>query len=170
MKNKLFLFSLLISIISCTSNKNFELAPDIYILDKDHPIESFKDLTNKLQGKPIYIDRWATWCNPCIEEFKHNEALHHFLHEHKIEIVYLNSDTELGEQEWFDFIIEHNLMGNHLRLDSVLKADLIDKGIFFPMIPQYMIINENGELLTNKALRPSAGQKLYDQLDSLLNK
>ncbi len=170
MKNKLLLFSILITLVSCTSNKNFELAPDIYILDKDNPIESFKDLTNKLQGKPIYIDRWATWCTPCIEEFKHNEALHNFLQNNKIEIVYLNSDTDLDEEKWFDFIIDHNLKGNHLRLDSILKADLIDKGIFIPMIPQYMIVNEKGKVVTNKALRPSTGKKLYEQLDSLLNK
>lgn len=170
MKNKLLLFSILITLVSCTSNKKFELAPDIYILDKVNPIESFKDLTNKLQGKPIYIDRWATWCTPCIEEFKYNEALHNFLKDNKIEIVYLNSDTDLDEEKWFDFIIDHNLKGNHLRLDSILKADLIDKGIFIPMIPQYMIVNEKGEVVTNKALRPSTGKKLYDQLDSLLNK
>jgi thiol-disulfide isomerase/thioredoxin len=170
MKNKLLLFSILITLVSCTSNKNFELAQDIYILDKDNPIESFKDLNNKLQGKPIYIDRWATWCTPCIEEFKHNEALHNFLQNNKIEIVYLNSDTDLDEEKWFDFIIDHNLKGNHLRLDSILKADLIDKGIFIPMIPQYMIVNEKGKVVTNKALRPSTGKKLYEQLDSLLNK
>lgn len=170
MKYKLLLFSILITLVNCKSNKYFELAPDIYILDKVNPIESFKDLTNKLQGKAIYIDRWATWCTPCIEEFKHNETLHNLLKDNKIEIVYLNSDTDLDEEKWFNFIIDHNLKGNHLRLDSILKADLIDKGVFIPMIPQYIIVNEKGEVVTNKALRPSAGKKLYDQLDSLLNK
>ena len=170
MKNKFLLFSILITLLSCTSNKKYELASDIYILDKDKPIESFQELTNKLQGKAIYIDRWATWCSPCVEEFKHNEALHNFLHENKIEIVYLNSDTDLEEEKWFDFIIDHKLTGNHLRLDSLLKADLIDKGIFIPMIPQYMIVSEKGEVITNKAFRPSSGKKLYEQLDSLLIK
>lgn len=169
MKNKLFLFSILITLVSCTSNNNFELAPDIYILDKDDPIESFENLTNKLQGKAIFIDRWATWCTPCIKEFKHNEALHNFLYENKIEIVYLNSDTDLDEEKWFDFIIEHNLKGNHLRLDSILKADLIDKEIFFPMIPQYMIVGKDGKVLENRALRPSSGEELFNQLKETLN-
>ncbi len=168
MKNKLLIFSILIALVGCTSNKNFELAPDIYILDKVNPIKSFKDLTNKLQGKPIYIDRWATWCTPCIEEFEYNEALHKFLKDNRIEIVYLNSDNDLNETDWFDFIIAHNLKGYHLRLDSILKADLIDKGIFIPMIPQYLIINQEGLVVTNKANRPSDGIKLYNQLDSLL--
>lgn len=168
MKNKLHLFSFLIILASCTSNKSYELAPDIYILDKDEPIESFKDLTNKLQGRAIYIDRWATWCDPCIEEFKYNEALHQFLKNNNIEIVYLNSDTDLNEEKWFNFILDHHLKGYHLRLDSVLKADLIDKGIFIPMIPQYMIIGKDGALIENSALRPSSGEELYKQLKETL--
>ena len=38
------------------------------------------------------------------------------------------------------------------------------------MIPQYMIINEEGIVIEKRALRPSDGEKLYNQLDSLLNK
>ena len=84
--------------------------------------------------------------------------------------MYLNSDTDLDEEKWIDFIIDYNLKGNHLRLDSTLKVDLINKGIFIPMIPQYMIVNEKGEVVSNKALRPSNGKKLYEQIDSLLIK
>jgi len=168
MKNILSFLSVLIILVSCTSNNSYELAPDIYILDKNNAIESFNDLTKKFLGKPIYIDRWATWCTPCIEEFKHNEDLHNYLHDNNIEIVYLNSDFDLNEEKWFDFIIDHNLKGNHLRLDSILKADLIDKGIFIPMIPQYIIIGENGELIDNKALRPSSGEELFNQLKQTL--
>lgn len=168
MKYKLLFISVVLTIGSCGSIKNYELAPGIYILDKNEPIVSFEDLTNRFQGKPIYIDRWATWCSPCLEEFKHNKDLHKFLNDNRIEIVYLNSDTDLSESEWFDFIIDHNLKGNHLRLDSILKADLIDKEIFIPMIPQYLIITKEGLVVTNKANRPSDGIKLYKQLDSLL--
>ena len=168
MTRKLLLLSFLITICSCTGNKGFELAPGIYILDNDEPIESFKDLTNMLQGKLIFIDRWATWCSPCIEEFNYSEALHNFLQNNKIEIVYLNSDTDLIEEKWFDFIIEHNLKGNHVRLDSIFKADLVEKGIFIPMIPQYMIVGRDGKIIENSALRPSSGEELFNQLKEAL--
>jgi thiol-disulfide isomerase/thioredoxin len=169
MRNKLLIIGILFTLASCSSKKSFELAPGIYILDRDDPIESFNALTNRLQGKPFYIDRWATWCSPCIDEFTHSEELHKFLQDNKIEIVYLNSDTELDEEKWFDFIVDNNLKGNHVRLDSVLKADLIDKGIFIPMIPQYMIVGREGEIIENSALRPSSGVKLYNQLKETLN-
>ncbi len=172
---KTILFAIVITgigIISCDNmnvNQKWEIAPDIFILDKETTINSFNEITSILKGKSIFIDRWATWCTPCIEEFKHSEALHNFLQDRNIEIVYLNSDTELDEEKWFEFIIDHNLKGKHLRLDSTLKADLIEKGIFIPMIPQYIIISDKGELKTNNALRPSKGEELYKQLDSLLN-
>ena len=41
-------------------------------------------------------------------------------------------------------------------------------GCYIPMIPQYMIVNKKGEVVTNKALRPSTGKQLYKQLDILL--
>lgn len=34
-----------------------------------------KELLEKLEGNKYYVDVWATWCGPCIEEFKHNKDL-----------------------------------------------------------------------------------------------
>jgi thiol-disulfide isomerase/thioredoxin len=162
---------------SCGNNKHgdqtinkWELAPGIYILDKNNPIESFAELTNFFKDKPIYIDRWATWCSPCIEEFKHIDSLHKFLIDNKIEIVYLNSDQEIQDSIFYQFIISHNLLGNHLRLNDSLKKDLIRQQIFIPRIPQYMIVSNHGKVVDNNALRPSNGQKLYDQLIEKINK
>lgn len=169
MKNLLLLLALLLTLGSCTNNQYFELAPDIYILDKEDPIESFEELTESLKGKPIYIDRWATWCSPCIAEFERSKVLHDFLKANKIEIVYLNSDNDIEEDEWFDFIVDHNLLGYHVRLDSVLKADLIEMEIFIPRIPQYMIVGRDGTIITNDALRPSSGEELNNQLKEVLN-
>ncbi|MFC2138795.1 TlpA family protein disulfide reductase [Bacteroidota bacterium] len=169
MKHFLFFITLIIICIYCKQNKETdrEIAPDIYVLDKQAPIRSFTELTNLLQGKQIYVDRWATWCSPCIEEFKHNESLHEFLKSKKIAIVYLNSDKDITENKWYEFIKSHNLRG-HLRLNDELKSDLVNKGIFIPMIPQYMIINEKGVVIENNACRPSEGEKLYTQLNNFL--
>ncbi len=169
MKNAFLLLGFIIVFSSCSSNKNPESGSGIYTLDKEAPIQSIDELIKQMPGKAIYIDRWASWCNPCIEEFKHSEDLHDFLKDHEIEMVYLNSDTELEEEKWLDFINENQLEGKHLRLNSVLKADLIDKGIFIPMIPQYMIVGKDGKIINNKALRPSSGNDLYRQLQEALD-
>jgi len=169
MKYTLIFLSILFSLTSCTSNRGYMVAHDIYILDKEDPIESLEDLTTRLKGKPIFIDRWATWCSPCIEEFMHSEALYNFLVDNNIEIVYLNSDSELDEEKLFEFIVDYNLRGNHVRLDSTLKADLVNKEIFIPIIPQYMIVDASGKVIENNALRPSNGEELFNQLKMKLN-
>ena len=165
----LLLFSGFIIITSSIQGQYYELASDIFILDKKAPIESFEELVEALEGKPFYLDRWATWCSPCIKEFTHSEELHEFLRASKIEMVYLNSDSEIEESEWFDFIVKHKLKGHHLRLESSLKSDLANKGLFIPRIPQYMIVNGQGEVIDNNALRPSNGEELQMQIRLKLN-
>jgi thiol-disulfide isomerase/thioredoxin len=169
--NKVLLFSVLI--ISLASFKNsekigWELAPEIYVLDKEIQIQSLEQLITLLKSKNIYIDRWATWCGPCLEQFAFNDTLHQFLQSKDILPVYLNSDKNLEEEKWFDFIKTHNLKGYHLRLNEKLKEDLVNQGVFIPMIPQYIIINKEGLVLDNKALKPSDGENLFNQLKNLL--
>jgi hypothetical protein len=35
--------------------------------------------------------------------------------------------------------------------------------------PQYFIFDKTGKLVVEKALRPSNGKQLYDQIDQILN-
>ncbi|HUX53123.1 MAG TPA: thioredoxin-like domain-containing protein [Williamwhitmania sp.] len=170
--SKLFIFSILfMGLVSFKPHEKigWELTPGIYILDKQAPIKSLDELTNILKGKQIFVDRWATWCSPCVDEFKYKDTLNQFLNSKGIVLVYLNSDKDIDESKWYEFIKSHDLKGYHLRLNDDLKADLVKHKIFFPMIPQYMIINKEGFVVENRALRPSDGEKLYAQLDSLLN-
>lgn len=171
MKKVTLLFMLSLCLTSFTANEKvgWELASGIYILDKETPIKSLTELTTRLKGKKIYVDRWATWCSPCLKEFDHVDALHQYFDSNNILLVYLNSDKNIQEDEWFAFIKAHDLKGYHLRLNDELKADLTDREIFFPMIPQYIVINDEGSVVENRALRPSDGVRLHHQLDSLLN-
>ena len=52
----------------CRNESSWELEPGIYILDKATPVESWAELAARLPSKAIYVDRWATWCAPCLEE------------------------------------------------------------------------------------------------------
>jgi thiol-disulfide isomerase/thioredoxin len=163
MKKNFLLFTMLILAGGCSDETGWRLAPGIYILDKDTPVETYADLADKLPRKAIYVDRWATWCEPCLEEFAYYDGLRTFLEENNIEILYLNSDMDIGESQWFTFIKGHELQGYHVRLNKSLQRDLIDNGLFIPMIPQFMIIDSTGKVLEKSAKRPSNGEALCKQ-------
>jgi hypothetical protein len=55
-------------------------------------------------------------------------------------------------------------VGYHFRLNDTLKKDLSDSKIFIPIIPQFMIMDKRGQVVDNKALRPSSSDSLFIQL------
>jgi thiol-disulfide isomerase/thioredoxin len=175
MKNAILLLIVTVVCICCNNKqgthviKKWELVPDIYIIDKERPIESLVEITRYFKGNPVYIDRWATWCSPCIQEFKYGDSLHKFLNDNKIKMVYINSDMDIQDSILYQFIISHNLKGYHLRLNNTLKNDLTEQKIFIPKIPQFMIMNKNGQVVDNNALRPSKGDSLFIQLKKYIN-
>jgi thiol-disulfide isomerase/thioredoxin len=152
----------------CNQQTDWELAPGIFILDKQSPVESYAELAARLPRKAFYVDHWASWCAPCLKEFTCYDTLRPFLEAHDIEILYLNSDMNLEETKWFDFIREHKLYGYHVRLNYSLQRDLIDQGYFLPLIPQFMIIDSTGSVLDHSAHRPSEGEVLIRQLTETL--
>ncbi len=168
MKN--YLIVLLFIFTACSTSSKYTLAPDTFILDKEKPIQSLEELISRFKGKAFFIDRWASWCTPCINEFEHSAELHAFLKANDVEILYLNSDTDLQESDWFDLIKKYKLKGNHLRLDSTLKSDLMAKKVFFPMVPQYILFDKNGTLVTNRASKPSTKEMLYNEIKTALGK
>jgi thiol-disulfide isomerase/thioredoxin len=159
---------LLAGVSGCETHHGWRLSSGIYILDKETPVETFAELKARLPRKAIFVDRWATWCGPCLEEFAYYDSLRPFLEANEIEILFLNSDMGIEERQWFDFIREHQLQGYHIRLNHKLQRDLIDEEVFIPRIPQFMILDSTGSVLIKQALKPSAGNALHKQLTEAL--
>lgn len=40
---------------------------------------SLKDLLKRFEGKNVLIDIWATWCHPCIEDFKYKSSIRPYI-------------------------------------------------------------------------------------------
>ncbi len=165
----LLFFAVLLLPGGCRQQTAWQLAPGIFILDKQGPVESYAELAARLPRKAVFVDHWASWCAPCLKEFTCYDTLRPFLEAHDIEILYLNSDMNLDETRWFDFIREHELYGYHVRLNYSLQRDLIDQGYFIPLIPQFMIIDSAGTVLDHNAHRPSEGEVLIRQLTETLS-
>ncbi|WP_312742020.1 TlpA family protein disulfide reductase [Sphingobacterium multivorum] len=146
----------------------------IRLIEDDQPISSIDDLIAELKGKVVYLDVWGTWCGPCKFELKYTPELKKRYMDKDIAFVYLDMDEDHRDQDWKDFIRVNNLTGIHLRknrkqIEPFWKELLLNAKDKAEYYPQYFIFDKTGKLVVEKALRPSNGKQLYDQIDQILN-
>ncbi|PKQ61167.1 hypothetical protein BZG01_19920 [Labilibaculum manganireducens] len=128
-------------------------------------IKEYSDIDQVIKenfsGKNVFVDYWATYCAPCVAEFKHKELLTIFLKENDIEMLYVSLDNEGSKENWKDFIKNYKLYGYHFLTNKSMKDVLNTQ---FSGIPRYMIYNKKGEVIENNAYRPSLYEKLVKQI------
>lgn len=117
-----------------------------------------------LKGKIVYVDIWATWCKPCIEEFPHSiELQKKFTASDPIEFLYVSVDRE--QKLWEKFLTSNkNLKGLHVIQNGSILESYLNSGI-----PRYLLIDDKGKIVTAYAPRPSS-EKIYDEIRNLLLK
>lgn len=147
----------------------------IQIADNYQNILSIYPVVHSLKGKVIYLDVWGTWCGPCRVELKHVPNLKERFKNKDVAFVYLDMDDDDKDISWKEFIKVNEMEGVHLRKTGdemenfwkELLKDAGDKSIYYP---QYFIFDKEGTLVIPKARRPSEGEALYKQIESILNK
>ena len=106
---------------------------------------------------------WATWCGPCKAEFKHNDQLGELLDKYEVEKIFVSIDRERDKQKWKDDIKYFGLKGTHILANQEFKDDFAQNYSIHPggfAIPQYLYVNEKGEVVSSDAPRPSDSAEL----------
>ena len=137
------------------ANDKIEELPNVALLNY---------LSEKHKDKVLYVDVWATWCGPCIEEFKFTPNLHkHFKDK---DVVFVNLCLSSNIDSWKPSILKNNVNGENYFLDD--KASQIFMGNNnLEGFPSYLIIDKNRKI-HYPAPRPSDLESAIQKIESCL--
>lgn len=136
-------------------------------LGKPSPIfENYKNYAggtsslNDFKGKFVYIDLWATWCGPCIQQIPYLKELEKEYKDKNITFVSISVDDpsrsggswEAAEKKWKDFVKSKNLTGVQLWSGEDYA---FQQAYSVNEIPRFILLDTEGKILAVHAPRPS---------------
>ncbi len=133
---------------------------------KDFTYESIdgkKVSLSSFKGKWVYVDIWATWCNPCVGEIpKLKEIEEKFKGDN---IVFISISVDRTQAPWKKMVVENEMKGVQLWAgqDDIIKNFYRVNGI-----PRFMIIDPETNIYEVSADRPTMG--VETTLEKLLKK
>jgi peroxiredoxin len=111
---------------------------------------------SELKGKVVFVNFWATWCLPCIEEMPAMEKLHQELQKEGLVILAVNFQE--GTERVKEFLTKHNLTFTALLDHDGKVAERYQAWA----LPVSVIINKRGEIVAR-----AMGSKDWDSKESL---
>jgi len=143
------------------------------VVESGKPIKdfSFTDETGNLRyisdfvGKAVYIDFWASWCIPCIDQIPEFKKLEKEYAEKNIQFIKINLDnsTFIWQKKSKDLQLE----GNNFFAPNSFKSEAA-KAFNVTSIPAFFILDKNGSVFNANPDRPS-GSEIRKQLNKVLN-
>lgn len=97
----------------------------------DQPVDM-----KQYKGKTVFINFWATWCKPCLEEMPSIKQAKELMKNEHIEFLFASNETT-GEIEVFEK--EHDYGFNFVKAGNLEELNIIG-------LPTTLIFNPDGKL------------------------
>jgi thiol-disulfide isomerase/thioredoxin len=106
------------------------------------------------RGKVIYVDFWASWCLPCLEELPFSKKLIADFKNENVVFLFLSVDSYVTP--WKNSIQSNDMEGRGLHyLIADNENNQYKRKYNIGTIPRYILINKTGEVVNSDAPRPS---------------
>ena len=130
------------------------LAPDIK--GKSYDGEPFR--LSHHRGKYVYIFVWATWCGPCKTELPSYERLLEEFGEANIDFIGISVDKD--ESKWLESFLFQKYPGKQVLVKGNWNSPII-KDFNLKAVPQFILIDPDGEIISTDAPKPTKGASSY---------
>ena len=137
---------------------NFSLT----ILNASHPAKSQLSLAD-FKGKPVLLNFWASWCQPCKEELPLLENTWKQLEAQKKDVVFLGIDFQESSSDATSFL---RLQGVSYLAGIDTDGSIANK-YNVTSLPQTIFIDRNGTI-TSKVSQELTAQELSHNLQSII--
>mgnify|MGYP002780609745 FL=1 len=127
-------------------------APDLHAVDTDGKAFEWASV----RGKVVYLDFWASWCGPCIDQMPAAQKLHAALYDRAADVVFLNVSVDGNAANWRKAMTKHNVEGRNLHSAGDWESSAL-RAYGISSIPRYLIIGRDGRIVNGDAPRPSDG-------------
>ena len=117
-----------------------------------------------LRGKVVFVNVWATWCPPCVEEMPTIQQLYERLHGKGLEILAVSLDA-LGAQ-----VVESFMRTRQLSFPTLLDTKNVVQRLYRTTgVPESFIVDKRG-ILVEKVVGPRdwSHPQLLAQFERLL--
>ncbi|MEO1053097.1 MAG: TlpA disulfide reductase family protein [Bacteroidota bacterium] len=143
---------------------NKPLSDDLKLLGLNGNRTTLTQLINENTNHVILVDFWASWCVPCIEEFRQSKPLIDELKERNVKFIYLSIDSQ--NDKWAASSEKYGLPKGYSFIIENKKTSKFLDNLNFSSIPRYLIFNKKGVLEYKNAPRPSNERtlKLIEEL------
>lgn len=134
-------------------------APPFTLENNEGKVYSLSDF----KGKVVYIDLWASWCSPCRAETPALKALYN-KYKSNDQIAFISIAVSDGMSAWKKALADDQPGWLQL-LD---KENTVSQAYVANMIPQFVLIDKQGNISSNSAPFPSDSTKIEKLLEQEL--
>lgn len=124
-------------------------------------------ISQKYSGNVIYIDFWAPWCSPCMNEMPYSKNIQEYFINEKVVFLFLANRCK--PDSWKATISNKELTGEHILLSDD-QYNVLAGLVGITGIPHYTLIDKNGNIVLKDAPRPSEKDKLITEIKRQMNK